>query len=249
MSDWLEIHALADEQLSAEDKARVQARVAECDESSRELRAIQGVKTALKGREGAINCEATWGRCRKRLDEVDKTHRIESFVGKYAWGLCSLFLLFIVGAAFLNRTGARGELGTSDVPRMAADMAPFLSSPRSQNLSDVVRFTKEQADQAPVRIRPVVRQVAIVRSGRAVIGGRNVLRMDMFDEQGPLNLYAVQGGDVSGVEPVPGRQEYSAGVINNSKCITWLDGNYTVMLVADRSVNDLVAFADAVCQP
>src|SRR5688572_11364387 len=115
MSDWLEIHALADEQLSAEEKAQAQERLANSEKSQRELRAIQAIKEAAASRRDTVTCEQTWKRCQRRLDEMDKVHRIEGFVGKYAWALCSVLFIGIVGAGMLNRN--RTSFGASEVPR------------------------------------------------------------------------------------------------------------------------------------
>src|SRR5688572_18589792 len=124
MSDWLEIHALADDQLSDEERARANARLEGCEKSRAELAAIHAVKDVLGTRRDAVTCEETWQRCQRRLDELDKTARIEGFVGRYAWALCGAFLALIIGVGMLNRSS--GSLAADDVPRIAAGLTPFL---------------------------------------------------------------------------------------------------------------------------
>src|SRR5688572_10010513 len=105
MSDWLEIHGFADEQMSDAEKASARQRVASDPACARELQAIQAVKDVLQTRRDAITSDETWANCQRRLDELDKAHRIEGFVGRYAWGLCGLFLALIIGVGVLNRNG------------------------------------------------------------------------------------------------------------------------------------------------
>src|SRR5687767_4015076 len=149
MSDWLDIHAHADDQLSDEEKARVNSRLQGCDKSRAELAAIHAVKGALEARRDTVTCDETWQRCQRRLDELDKTARIESFVGRYAWALCGLFLALILGVGMLNRTS--GSFGADDVPRIAAGLTPFLSSPSSQDANTKQRFVRQKAGNAPIR--------------------------------------------------------------------------------------------------
>lgn len=248
MSDWLEIHALADEQLDAAEKKRVEDRVAGCAESQKELHAIKSVKSALSSRCDTIDCRATWSRCVKRLDEMDKAHRIESFVGRYSWALCSLFLVFIFGAAMFNRFGGGPRVNASQVPGMAASMAPYLFAPRSQSRSDVVEFQDKAVGRAPVRLQPAesMPSVQVVRGASVFIDGRHHVRIDMLDSGRPVTLVAIQGAKLEGVDPVPGRDGLSQGQVNGRNCVAWIDGDYTVLLMGDESIAELCNLADVV---
>lgn len=248
MSDWLEIHALADEQLDATEKKRVEDRLAGSEECQKELHAIRSVKTALSSRRDTIDCRATWTRCVKRLDEMDKAHRIESFVGRYSWALCSLFLVFILGAAMFNRFAGGPRVNTSQVPEMAASMAPYLFAPRSQSRSDVVEFQNKAVGRAPVRLLPAeaMPSVQIIRGASVFIDGRHHVRIDLLDSGRPVTLVAMQGAKVEGFEPVPGRDGLSQGSVNGRNCVAWTDGDYTVLLIGDEGIPELCRLADVV---
>jgi hypothetical protein len=250
MSDWLDIHGLADEQLTAEEKARVNERLAGCEKSQRELRAIQAVKDTVGARRDTVTCEETWKRCQKRLDEMDKTHRIEGFVGRYAWAMCSLFLAFIIGAGILNR--GKPSLGAVDVPRMAANMTPFLTSPASQDTNTQQSFLRANAIPAPNQQIARGSKVYIIQGARAVIDGRRLTRLDFQDGPGPrgqLILIGLEGTPIEGVEPVPGREGYFYAQVNDSNCVTWQEAGFTFVLQGWRSVDELCEFAERVCRP
>lgn len=251
MSDWLEIHALADEQLCAEDKARVQERLAGCERSRRELEAVQNVKAALAARKDSETCAATWARCRGRLDELERAGKIEGFIGRYAWALCSLLLVMIVGAGLLNRISGKPALGASEVPNMAASLAPYLSSPRSQSPSDVAEFENRAIGRAPLRVSESQGSgdIQVVRGGSMTIDGRHYVRIDLLDSGSPVSLFAIEGANVVGVEPVEGREGLGQGVINGRNCVAWSQGEYSVMLVGEEPVDELCDLADRVSSP
>jgi anti-sigma factor RsiW len=244
MNERLDIHALADEQLSAEDRARLEQKLAECETSRRELEAVRALKNLVQTKCEPVTCQTTWARCQDRLREIDKTSRIEGFVGRFAWAFCSLFLVMIVGAGLMNRMNGR-SLATSDVPQMASTLTPWLTQPASTDQQTQTIFVDNLAKGAPVKVRPRS-EVLILRGARGVVDGRTMVRLDMQDANGIVSLIAVQEASVVGAEPIPGSDRYQQGNVPGKNCITWQDGDYTVVLTSNRSVPDLIAFADNV---
>ena len=181
-------------------------------------------------------------------EEMEKAGRIEGFIGRYSWALCSFLFVLIIGAGMFNRFMGKPSLGASEVPNMAANLAPYLFSPRSQSRSDVVEFENRAVGGAPVRIptASVGKNVVVVRGGSVTIDGRHYLRIDMLDSGRPVTLYAIEGANVVGVEPMPGRERLAQGVINGRNCVAWADGEYSVMLVGKEPVSDLAELADMV---
>ena len=103
MIDTELLHALADDELSADDRRKVEADLAQDPEAAKVLSSILAVKQAIASHVKPVECEDEWQRCRKRLDEMDKARRTEAFVGRYAWVMCTGLFAFIVGA-ILERT-------------------------------------------------------------------------------------------------------------------------------------------------
>lgn len=104
MSDWLEIHALADNELDAESEAEARKAVEGSPAAASEYRSVQTVKETLASKAVQAEVSDAWKKCRGRLDEIDKTHRAESFVGRFSWALSGLFVVALVSTAIYNRT-------------------------------------------------------------------------------------------------------------------------------------------------
>ncbi len=82
MIDRNDLHALADNELSSEEQASL-LRELESDANARvEYQNIVAMKTALKQSSTSPECGELWNRCQARLNELDKTKRVESFVGR-----------------------------------------------------------------------------------------------------------------------------------------------------------------------
>ncbi len=101
MIDPLALHALADGEISMSEALRLTRDVeAEADVVA-ELRAIEFRKLLMKEKVEERSDQA-WRRC--RAADIDKARRVEGFVGRYAWALCSVFFLVIfTGASFVAR--------------------------------------------------------------------------------------------------------------------------------------------------
>jgi anti-sigma factor RsiW len=243
MSDWLEIHALADGELTGEEQARVQERLGRCEKSQAEYAAVKNLKATLDSKCASVTCEETWQKCRKRMNELDKARRTENFVTKYAWGICSMFFVLILGAAMLNRTAGPG-LRAMDVARMSAGMMT-VPGPKSQNMPDKQRWVQETL-QARV---PVAETPLYVKSGAKGVtqDGRQVVRLDLLDDRGDLSLIVVERAQkVDDFTRVQGNSNYLGGSINGMNCVTWSDGGSAFLLVGDRSLPELCSVADVV---
>src|SRR5438045_8964116 len=115
--------------------------------------------------------------CCKRLDEIDRTKRVEGFVGRYAWAICSIFICLIFGAAWLNRMGG-GGLNASDVAKAASTLAP-ISAPRSQN-SDAKRQWLQQNLERAMPVQPDM--ISVVGGAAGYLeDGRKITRADRQD--------------------------------------------------------------------
>ena len=63
MSDYLDIHALADGQLSGAEKSAAETRLSGCDASQREYQAVGILKDVLQSKCEPIECAETWSKC------------------------------------------------------------------------------------------------------------------------------------------------------------------------------------------
>jgi anti-sigma factor RsiW len=242
MNDWLDVHALLDDELPAEERAKIQERLKSCDKTQAEYYAVHELKAALATKCLEPECEEVWQKCTKRLDAIDRTKRVESFVSRYAWGICSLFFCFIIGAAVMNRLNGN-SLKAGDVERVSASLTP-LSAPRSQATDEKRRWLQENLDNSMV-LQPG--RITLIGGGAGFLtDGRKITRADLQDRDGRLRLYVIQSaGAIDGTEKVGDQSQYSAGRLNNLNCVAWTDHGCAYLLTADRPVDSLVQAADA----
>lgn len=242
MNEWLDVHALIDDELSANERARVQELIKTDKVCAAEWTAVRQVKGALSEKCLEPDCDEIWQGCVKRLQEIDRTRRVESFVGRYAWGICGAFALVIVGAAGFNRlTG--GGLNTGDVARVSASLIP-ISGPRSQATDDVKSWLERNLGQT-MHIPSGRLQVTGGALGH-MSDGHRIVEANLQDSQGPLRFYEVDGVDkVNGAQPIDGRDGYSSGTIEDRNCITWVSNGNAYVLSGDRSVDALCRAADS----
>ncbi len=237
MSDLLKIHALADGQLEGSDREAAQKQLNECPHSKAEFEAVVALKGALKSHVQGVDCEETWAKCRGRLDELDRSQRVESFVGRYAWGICGAFLVFIAGAAVLNRLNPNSTLKLHEVSSATRNLSSASINPGSIGSW----LLKELGGKAPVRLEdqgPI--QVVAQRAGIDP-EGRRVVQLQMQDGKGPLVLVLVTNTDAIEGE---GSGSTTHGQIDNANCITWVDGRVACLLIGQRSHEELEAISE-----
>ncbi len=241
MSDYLDIHALADGQLSGAEKSAAETRLRGCDASQREYQAVGILKDVLQSKCEPIECAETWSKCQVRLKEIERTKRVEGFVGRYAWGLCSIFLVAIVMAGSVNRLGGHG-VRTGDVARMAGSMIP-LGSPRSQDPDDKRRWLSGVMD-GPMPVQPDTLQVVDGAKGR--VNGHQMVRLNLMDAQGPMTLFIV--ADTQRVEDAEHVNEQGIGIcpLNGANAVGWADSNFGYILIGSRPFDSLVKIAQEV---
>ena len=243
MNEWLDVHALLDDELTPEDRVRVQALIKTNKECAAEWHTVRQVKVIVSQKCCPPDCEEAWKDCVKRLADIERTRRVESFVGRYAWGICGVFALVIVGAAALNRMNG-GGLSTGDVSRVSASLVP-ISAPKSQAPDDVKQWLQENLGRTMK-----------VPSGRLFLtggalghlpDGRRLEEVMLRDSQGPLRFYEVNNADgVRGLQDVDGHQGYTSGTMDDSNCVSWSTNGNAFVLEGDRSIDALCAVADSI---
>lgn len=235
MSEYLDLHALADGQLDGEAKKAAEDRLRTCERSKAEYEAVTTLKQTLESKCESLTCDQTWSRCQRRLREIEKTRRVENFVGKYAWGLCGAFLLCIVVGGSLNRAGA--GIRTGDVARVSASMSPLplgSSGERRKILEDVMG--------GPMKIE--TDKVQVVGAAKGILNGHEVVKLELMDPSGPMAffLFADAAQIVDGTQ----RGGFCACVVNGTNGLGWSEGRTSFLLIGDRPLDDLQVVAQAI---
>lgn len=242
MSDFLEMHALADGQLEGEAKALAESRLQ--DPAFRaEFEAVRQLRSVLQSRVAPDPAPPVWAACVSRLDEIDKRKRVEGFVGKYAWGMCSIIFALIISAGLMNRYNGR-DVATGDVARLAAGLAPFSRSVTSQP-TDMRSWIQDVSHGAPLQLDSG--SLRIVSYAQSIEGDRYITVLYCADGAGPVNLVIVKGANrITGAEPMLGHSPYFAGQIQDSNSLSWTDAGFAFTLIGRRPHEELNRIADGI---
>jgi len=241
MSDWTEkINALVDDQLSAEEKAEVTRLVAEDPAAQAEYQWALYVKDTLAAKCAPVADDDSWREAVARLDAIDRTKRTETFVGRYAWAMCALFLVAIMSAAWVNRTSGSRQLSNEQVAGLFGSFAPAMERSTVQNQApqDVV---KQCVPDAPVVVIPG--NFRLEAAERTTGNGHDAARLLLQDEGGRLALVIIK--DATGVEAIetPAGTEFQTGTLNGTPCVMWQSNGSTILLMGPRSQEELLRIA------
>jgi hypothetical protein len=239
MSDWTSISAYADGELGEAERQEVEERLQSCEQSQRELLAVLTLKETVQTKCVAMECSETWAKCQGRIRELEKTRRVENFVGRYAWGLCSVFLVLILGAAMLTRTNGTG-LRTGDL--MSSMLSP-IPGPTSQAPEELRRWLGSVLE-APV-VQPDT--VAVTGAATGFVEGRRAVRLHLADQRGEMVMFVISEVDrIDDVERLDSKRPYYVRRLNNVNCVAWtFEGNAFIMM-GDRPFEELCQIAQIV---
>ncbi|MBL8048440.1 MAG: hypothetical protein JNJ45_07135 [Chthonomonas sp.] len=228
MSEWQDLNLLADGQLTGDELAAAQARVASDPAAKAEYDAILQLKSAVKAEVAPVPNRESWQQAVRRLDELDRVRPVERVVQKYSWALCGVVAATLIGAHFTMR-GAGNTLN----PAMAqAGISPIRDRASTSDISDVLK-------KEGIILPPITRRgLHPTNFARMSVDGRPGTRIWMSDERGGLILDIVAG--VSAIEggEVPGT-DLTRVKVNSMNGVAWVRGGNGYMLVGDRSENEL----------
>ena len=236
MSDLLRMHALADGQLDGDEKEIANRELAESKACRAEFESVRALRSALSQHCLGTECKEVWAKCRDRIAELDRKKSVESAIGRYAWGLCGTFLVFIVGAAILNRAGGPRDIRTGDVAKIIGGFGR-LSTGDGPPVEDMQKW-----------IRTTTVDVGKLRTLGFAEGnyeGRDAALLTLADAEGIVQVVIVRGAQqVVGAEPMDG--DYAYCVLNGVNCVTWTDADCSLFLVGMRTPEGLRGVAESI---
>lgn len=233
MTDPTQLHAYADGESTPAEANALRELLRSDPDAAAEVDAILNLKEFL-GKNAPIHREdEAWKGCLRRLDAIDKTRRVEGFVGRYAWALCGVLFLFIVS----GRSAMRNVQG--DTAR-TADLARIFGSSRP-----VSRVTQEQSklyEELLKQVGPNLDPTSI-EAGRPTYGlvrDMAAVRVPLRDRQGDLAITRIEGVlNLQDTTPSTSNPAFSIGVANGENCLVWHSGGYTYLLSGSRSLTSL----------
>lgn len=240
MSDWLDIHALADGHLDGEERKAAERKLAEDPRLQAEYEAVTVLKRTLAEKCPPVTCEETLRKAKLRLEELDRARKVNTFIGKYSWALCGLFFVAILGAATLNRLSG-SQFDPADVTRVSSSMSP-IPLPGGQSVDARSKWVDELFG-SPAPVRP--NQMGIMSVAKGAFNGYQTLRFDLSDKSGPLALFVIAGQlNVGGSPAQPGM--YAPVRVQTTNGIAWSERGYSFLLLGDQETESLAAAADAI---
>lgn len=244
MNDPRDLHAYVDGELTKEEAAHLRAMIDADPRILAELNSILNLKDCLREKTPKVSCEVTWANCRSRFVEIERSRRVDYFVGRHAWSICGAFLVFLVSARFLVQ-GVQGDsVRTADLSRAFTGLVSR-SAPKSQTQPEVDRWLDSLLGQT----KPLIScdQMRVISGASTPYGLGQAARIDLVDRSGPLTLIVVpETLKIQDAAVMPGNPPVAAGEMGGRNCIAWTISGHTLLLCAGRPYEDLQIIASRI---
>lgn len=208
-----------------------------------EVRDLTLIRRALRSRVAVEVPSEGWQACRARFDEMDRNRQVGSWIQRYAWQLSGVLFAAILVGGYFQRT----NVGSSDTEYIARAMASFAPSRQSEPApAEIRQWVEGVFDNAGRATSPDRLDIEGVEQGN--IDGKRVERVWLRDAQGSLILVAMEGTvPLTGMVPDSGGK-FSLGTLGKANSIGWHKPGLTILLVGERSNEDLKSAAVRLCQ-
>ena len=239
MSEWIDkVHALADNELAGDEHTEASEAVASNPNAAAEYQWAKLLKSELKDKLPVAQNDDLWKSCQARLDAIDKANRAESFVGKYAWAFCLVFLVGIFSAAYMNRTGNRRPLTNEHVAGLLNGLTPFsFSEPQ-----DAIQSIQKRIGTAPAQLPQSTKMTSLAFG---TVDGRQAAKVTYMDALGEIDMFVVSATDsIDGIDNQA--RGYRLGHINDWEALSWSESGNLFLLVSKRDPEQLKAVADQI---
>lgn len=240
MTDLERMHALASGELDGDDKAQAERLCADDPACRAEHEWAALVRETVRTRCDAPKAEdqqECWSACQERLNAIDGTKRSEGFIGRFAWGLCGLFIVAIALAAGINRMGPPSQVSSQNM----AGLVSGFSGSLAPNADSIGPESGVMTYEMPPRF-----EVHEVRYGEPE--GIPTFRYQLSDQGGNLTLFIIQGyAGIEGLEEAP--SGFHRGQINTANVVSWAGDDTTAVLMGPRSLPELELAAERIRGP
>lgn len=230
------IHALADGELEGEERAAAEALLAESPSWRREFDSARELRGALREKLAQPTTDDLWTMCLRRLDDIDATRRAESFVGRYAWAMCSFILFLILAAGLVQRTAIpEPSLRAREVAMLASGVIPDAVA----SFFDGNQFA-QWYERHVGRARRQPERMQVIGGVAGQVNGHLVARVVLADRQGEVSFVVAQSPDAS--QPATEMSEHRylcANTMRELNCVVWEESGFAMMVIGDRPASEL----------
>ncbi len=243
MTDYTILHALADGELSGPDKATAEELLRTDPIANAEFQATVAIKKTIASKNQIHVDPKSWQAAVGRISELDKRKKAEGFVGKYAWGMCTIIFALILSTG-LMRHFKGSPVGTGDIAQYAAALQPFSRDVKNTG-QDMRSWIRDVSYGAPIQIDPGF--MTVHRYAQRIEENRSTTFLLCSDSIGPMTLIVVKGANgISGAEQMAKQGNYLIGQIGNSNCICWSDSGFVITLFGNRPYEALAKVAEGI---
>ena len=240
MIDRTDLHAYVDGELGPDQKASIEQILKTSASDAREVQAIRDLKSMLESKLTPPSTDGLWKVCVGRLDEIEKTRRVERIVGRYAPALCGgLFVVILLAGQFGHRPD-RGNISTPDTLKMLTTLSP-MQPPKKSVGFDLGSWYQALLNQSKLSTPD---HLTILGASQGFFGNIPVRSFSARDEMGGLKILVVQQPIVlEGMQPMANHSDLQYGLLDGMNCVVRTQGNTTIFVIAERSPEDLASVA------
>ncbi len=230
-----DIHSLASGELKGSEAAELKEAIKDCHTSQCELKWAEAVRQCLHDKALSHDSPECLKKAKEQIRAIDARSETESFVGRFSWAFVAAAAVFILAGVTVNRMTGRSELGQAT---MASLFTGLQIAPGAENQPDL---TLERAfGRVPCDLTGGFRAK---EAANGAIGGYRTVRFRGDDADGPLTLLVIEGADRLAGFARSG-SDYTSGQVNGGQGVSWKVDNLTIVLVGDRSQEELMKAAE-----
>lgn len=239
----LDVHALADGELSTDECAAVQKALRENPQLQAEYEWAVVIRQTLQTKCAKHGSEECWTAAITQISAIDRSRKTENFVGRYAWAMCGVFVLVIGFAAVSNRFTGNDRLSTNASASLFSGLTPIQRSVSQDEATEAVR---QRLGLTPGAMSAI--PVAVDEVSYGELDGHRAMKISFRDPAGPLKLLIVEG--VTSAEPISQPMEggMTCGQVGGLNAVSWTESGNLLILAGDRDYGDLARHAAAAVQ-
>jgi anti-sigma factor RsiW len=241
-----QLSRLADGDLTGEERTAIESHLNTSAPLRAEYRWVMFVKKAVSAKCSPKVNDEVLQVCLRRIQEVERSRRTESFVTRHAWALTGALAFVIVGGALAQRTMQRPGLGETQMASIVGGAAPVRESLDLDSRRAEDAFQKLRQSLGPVELNPVP-ELRPVFMEEGFLDGHSFARVLLEDEAGN-RFWLVGIENRTGKLDIQGerRGSYVLGEMNGLNAVSWCEGEVAVVMAGDANTETLVSYADAV---
>lgn len=240
--DPIDIHALADGEMDRATAADLRERIKADPSAQAEHDAILNLKDLIKIHSLKYECDETWKICVGRLNELDRAKKVQGYVGKYAWALCGVLFVLILGGRYAVKDVRGDSARATDLARI------FVGGQSSQ--TPMSPDEQRYVHQILSRAKGAITNLRMLHGSSGMMDDVPVNCYRLQDNSGLLSLYDISANvNFEDTDKIPTMPNLSAGVIASAdstkhiNCVVWSNEGHTLVLSGPRSVEALESVA------